>query len=224
MTSKIFAVASLAAAGALGLGASAFAQAARPAAAAAPAVSHGAPINGVCILSMEGAIGTSTVGKYVNTRVQQLAQQVNAELNSEKTAIDTEARTLDGQRGTLDQNTFEQRGSALQVRANALQRKAQLREREMQVTEQKALGRVEQEMTPLIQQAYQQKGCSLLLTREAVLLGNPAMDITPSVVAALNTKITTFAFDREHLDQAAASAAPPVATVPTQAARPATKK
>lgn len=224
MTSKTFAVAAVAAAGILGLGGSAFAQAAKPAAvpAAGVAVTHGAPINGVCILSMEGAIGGSTVGKYVSTRVQQLAQQVNAELNSEKTAIDTEARTLDSQRATLDQNTFEQRGSALQVRANALQRKAQLREREMQVTEQKALGRVEQEMTPLIQQAYQQKGCSLLLTREAVLLGNPAMDITPAVVTALNSKITTFAFDREHLDQAA-SAAPPVATVPPQA-RPATKK
>jgi outer membrane protein len=223
MTSKTFAVTALAAAGVLGFGASAFAQAARPAAApAAPAVTHGAPINGVCILSMEGAIGGSTVGKYVGTRVQQLAQQVNAELTSEKTAIDNEAKTLDGQRGTLDQNTFEQRGAALQVRANALQRKAQLREREMQVTQQKALGRVEQEMEPLIRQAYQQKGCSLLLAREAVLLGNPAMDITPAVITALNGKITTFAFDREHLDQAA-SAAPPVATVPTQA-RPATKK
>jgi outer membrane protein len=219
MTSKTFAVASLAAAGVLGLGGSAFAQAARP---AAPSVTHGPPINGVCILSMEGAIGASTVGKYVNTRVQQLAQQVNAELVSEKNAIDTEAKTLDGQRGTLDQNTFEQRGAALQVRANALQRKAQLREREMQVTEQKALGRVEQEMQPLIVTAYQQKNCSLLLARDAVLLGNPAMDITPAVVTALNGKITTFAFDREHLDQAA-SAAPPVATVPTQA-RPATKK
>lgn len=220
MTSKTFVVAAVAAAGVLGFGASAFAQAAKPAA-AAPAVTHGAPINGVCILSMEGAIGGSTVGRYVGTRVQQLAQQVNAELTSEKTAIDNEAKTLDGQRGTLDQNTFEQRGAALQVRANALQRKAQLREREMQVTQQKALGRVEQEMEPLIRQAYQQKGCSLLLAREAVLLGNPAMDITPAVITALNGKITTFAFDREHLDQNAATA-PPVATVPTQA-RP-TKK
>jgi outer membrane protein len=219
MTSKHFAVAAIAAVGALALGSSAFAQAP-----AASPVSHGAPVNGVCILSMEGAVGGSTVGKYVGTRVQQIAAQVNAELNAEKSAIDTEAKSLDAQRGTMDQNTLEQRGSALQVRANALQRKAQLREREMQVTEQKAVGRVEQEMTPLIQQAYQQKGCSLLLAREAVLLGNPAMDITPAVVTALNAKITTFAFDREHLDQAAAAgAAPPVATVPTQA-RPTTKK
>jgi outer membrane protein len=211
MTSKFF-VAAACASVALTAGSSAFAQ-------AAPPVTHGAPINGLCIVSVENAVGGSTVGKYVQTRLQQIVAQVNAELNAEKTAIDNEARTLDGQRATLDANTFEQRGAALQVRANALQRKAQQRDREVSATEQKALARVGQEMNPLIQQAYQQKGCSVLLTRNAVVLASPSMDITPAVVTALNAKITQFAFDRERLDQAA-SAPPPTQT--PGAARPAT--
>ena len=218
MTFKPFAAAMLAAASTLALGSSAFAQAA-----AQPPVTHGPPVAGVCIISVEGAIGGSTVGKYVDTRLQQIVAQVQAELNGERTSIETEGRSLESQRGTLDQNTLEQRGAALQVRANALQRKAQLRDREVQATEQKALQRVGEEMEPLIRQVYQQKGCSLLLQRTAVVLGNPAMDITPQVVAALNAKITTFAFDREHLDQAATGGAPPVTTVPTTP-RPATRK
>lgn len=221
MTFKTFAAAGSAVALAL-TSAPAFAQAPAPAATtAAPAVTHGAAVPGVCVISVEAAIGNSTVGKYVQTRLQQLLQQTNAELNGEKTAIDNEAKTLEGQRATLDQNALEQRAAALQVRANALQRKAQQREREIQVTEQKAFGRVGEEMEPLIRTAYQQKQCSVLFNRNSVVLVNPASDLTPQVVTALNAKITQFAFDRERLDQAAAPAAPrPAAPAPAAPAAP----
>jgi Skp family chaperone for outer membrane proteins len=219
MTFKTFAAAGTAVALAL-TSAPAFAQAPAPAATtAAPPVTHGAAVPGVCVISVEAAIGNSTVGKYVQTRLQQLLQQTNAELNGEKTAIDNEAKTLEGQRATLDQNALEQRAAALQVRANALQRKAQQREREIQVTEQKAFGRVGEEMEPLIRNAYQQKQCSVLFNRNGVVLVNPSSDLTPQVVTALNAKITQFAFDRERLDQAAAPAAPrPAAAAPAAAA------
>ena len=202
MSSKNLIAATCAAAVVLAAGTSAFAQAAP----AAPAINHGAALTGVCVLSVEQAIGASTVGKYVETRLQQISAQVNAELNAEKTSVENEARTLEGQRATLDAGAFEQKAAALQVRANSLQRKAQQRERELQATEQKALGRVGQELDPLVRQAYQTKACAILLNRNAVLLANPAMDLTAQVTTALNAKITQFAFDRERLDQAPAAA------------------
>ncbi|WP_374570497.1 OmpH family outer membrane protein [Phenylobacterium sp.] len=203
MINKPLVAATLVAALSLSAGSAALAQAAAP---AAPAVTHGPAIPGVCIFSMEGAIASSTVGKYVNTRMEQIITQVNSELNAEKTAIDNEAKALDGQRATIDQNAYEQRAAALQVRANALQRKAQLRDREVQATQQKAVGRVVQELEPFIRQVYEQKKCSMLVSRDALVIANPAMDITPQVITGLNGKITQFAFDREHLDQPAAPA------------------
>jgi len=173
--------------------------------AAAPAITHGPAIGGVCILSLDGAIGGSTVGKYVETRLGQIGTAVQSELTAEQSAITNDAKALDGRKATLDQGTFDQQNAALQVRANAWNRKAQLREREMQATQQKALSRVGQEMEPVIRTAYQQARCSVLLQREAVVLANPAMDITPAVITGLNAKITQFAFDRERLDQAPAA-------------------
>jgi|GEM_PF-343875 len=228
MTFKPFAAGVCAATVALTAGSSALAQA-RPAAAApaaaAPTVAQGPAIPGMCIISVENAVGGSTVGRYVETRMQQIVQQTNAELTGEKNAIDSDAKSLDARRATLDQSALEAQASALQVRANALQRKAQQRDREIQATEQKALGRIGQEMNPLIQQVYQQRGCTVLLQRTAVVIGNPAMDITQQVVAALNAKITQFAFDRERLDgpqaPAAAAGAPPIVQTPGPT-RPAT--
>ena len=218
MTFKTFAAAGTAAALAL-TSVPAFAQAPAPATTAAPAVTHGAAIPGVCVISVEAVIGNSTVGKYVQTRLQQLVAQVNAELTSERTAIDNEAKTLDTQRASMDQNTFEQRAAAVQVKASAFSRKAQQRDQEMQATQNKAFNRVGEEMEPLIRQAYQAKGCAMLFNRQVIVLANPATDITPQVIAALNGKITQFAFDRERLDQAAAPpGARPAAAAPAPAA------
>ena len=214
MTIKALVAATCVAAITASASSAAFAQAAAP---AAPAVTHGPALPGVCTVSVEGAIATSTVGKYVQTRLQQIATQVEAELKAEQTAIQNEAKTLEGQRATLDQNTFETRAAALQVKANAYQRKEQQRSRELQATQQKALGRVYQELTPIVSQVYQQNKCSLLINRESVVLSNPSMDISQPVVTALNAKITQFTFDRERLDQAAAAPATP-------AAAPATRK
>jgi outer membrane protein len=202
MTSK-FLAATVSGLAALATASGAFAQAAPP---AAPPVTHGAPIAGVCIFSSQRAVATSQVGKAVDARLKTIIAQVNAELTGERTSLDNDAKALDAKKGTLDQSALEQQAAALQVRANAWQRKGQLRQREVEATEQKQLARVYQELDPAIRTAYQAKTCSILIERESVLLGNPAMDITDAVVVAVDARIKTLTFDRERLDQAAPGA------------------
>jgi Skp family chaperone for outer membrane proteins len=171
-----------------------------------PSISYGPALPNVCILNREQVLGASSLGKAIETRLQQLNSQVEAELKAELTAINNEAKTLDSQRATLAPDAFEKRQADLQVRANAFERKRQQRGREMVATQEKALGRFEQEMAPAITGVFQQKQCSILFYRQAVVIANPAMDVTQPVVAALNAKITTFTFERERLDAQPAAA------------------
>ncbi len=193
---------------AIAIATSASAQTAPAAAApAAPAVTHGPAITGVCIFSSQGAVGGSAVGKAVVARLQTITQQVGAELNGERTALENEGKALDAKKATTAQDALEQQAAALQVKGNAWQRKAQLRQREVEATEQKALQRVYQEMDMPIRQVYQAQKCSILLERDSVMLANPAMDITAAVITALDARIKTLTFDRERLDQAPAAGA-----------------
>jgi Skp family chaperone for outer membrane proteins len=185
--------------------------AARPSAAAIP---QGPPIPGMCVFSAQAAIVDSAVGKAYLQRLQQLGTQVNAELTADQNAIRTDAQTLDTQKATLGQDVYDQRRLALQQRVTALQRKAELRQREMDATDQKAQARVISEMQPLVGQVYAQRNCSTLMDGQVVLISNPAMNITEDVVKLLNGKITTFPFDREHLDQTQTAAATPGAAQP----------
>jgi outer membrane protein len=178
-----------------------------PAAAPAPTIAQGPVIPGVCTISFNQAIAESTVGQFVRTRLQQIAQQVQAELQPEDASISNDAKAFQAKETTLDAASRDSQGQALQARARAFQQKYELRQRELQATQEKALNRIAQELDPIAQQLYQQHRCSILINRTAVLLGNPDMDLTSASVTQLNGKIQQFAFDREHLDTAPAPAA-----------------
>lgn len=181
------------------------AAAAAPAPAAAGAVTITANVPGVCVLSREGIVGSSTVGKYVQTRLQQLTTQTNAELTGEQTSLQNDAKSLETKKATLAPAAYQQQGTALQQRAEALQQKAQQRDRELQATEQKAVQRILQEATPFVADQVKAKSCGVLLDANTVLGANPNMDLTPGVITALNAKVTQFDFDRERLDGQAAA-------------------
>ena len=152
-----------------------FAQAVSTAPKAAAAPAPGPALPGICVYSNERAIGTSAVGKFVIQRVQTITTQVNAELNAEKTSIETDGKALEGQRATLPQEQFEQ----------------------------KAIGRISAEIEPILKDVYTQRSCALLFDRNALFGANSSMDVTEAVIEKLNAKITQFAFDRERLDQQA---------------------
>ena len=187
--------------------------AARPAApaaaAAAPAMTHGPAIPGVCVVNGERILVESAVGKAVAARLQQLSNVVRAELTAEQDALVKDAQAFQTARATLAQDAIDKRDADLQVRNNALQRKAEQRQRELQATQQKAFGRITTELEPVEIQVYQQRQCSMLLAAEAVMASNPAMDITPVVITALNARIQTLTFERERLDPTPAAAQAP---------------
>ena len=170
--------------------------------AAVPVAQSGPSIPWMCILGSSQAIAASKAGAGVRTRMEQLVAQVRAELQPEDTAIAADAKALDAARPTLDQATFQARGQAINARVGAFREKADLRQRELKATEDKAYNRIAQELDPIATSIYQQRHCSVLLDRGAVLAANGEMDITPAVVAALDAKNLQLTIEREHLDTA----------------------
>ncbi|HUO22979.1 MAG TPA: OmpH family outer membrane protein [Caulobacteraceae bacterium] len=185
--------------------------AAAPAAAPAannPPVQITATVPGVCVLSREGLLANSTVGAYVGDRMKQLNAVVQAEVTGDQTSLENDAKALEGQKATLQADVYQQRGQALQQRYATFQQKVQQRQRELEATQQKAFSRVLQASGPLVGQVVSQRQCGVLLDANAVIIGNPNMDITSAVITLLNGQLTQFAFDREHLDEQPGAAAP----------------
>ena len=110
---------------------SAFAQTRAAAAASRPGplVANGPAIPGICVaVHRLCVVGASAVGKFVATRLGQLKVLVEAEMNGEGQAIQTDEKALDASRSTLSADQYDQRAAALQIREREWQRKLQQRQ------------------------------------------------------------------------------------------------
>jgi Skp family chaperone for outer membrane proteins len=169
-----------------------------PAAApAAPGVSKGPLVPGVCLLSQEALIARSKVGQAATARLRELAGQVQANLNAEKARLEARGKALNDKRATLTPLQMQAQSQALNQRAQALQAEAGERTQQIDVTKTKVFNRVLQQAQPFVAQAYAAHSCGLLFAREAVLTGNLGNDLTDEVLATLDAKGTPITFDLE---------------------------
>jgi outer membrane protein len=164
---------------------------------AAPQITYGAPITGVCVFYGDAALRESTVGKAADTRLAQLRAQASAEVSGEQTALEADIKAFQDKRASLTQDQIQAQGQPLVERREALSQKAQQRERELEYTAQHARARIAQAVNPLVRAVFEERHCSILLSGDAVMATNPAMDITPAVLTRLNATMSTITFDRE---------------------------
>lgn len=172
--------------------------AAAPAAAApaGPAITHGPPLTGVCVLSRQGAVASSAAGKAASTRLEQLAAQVRAEVAPQETTLQNDAKAFQTAAPGLSADARQKQGQALQTRAQTLQQLERTRGAQLDVTRNKALQQISIRMGPIAQTVYQSRNCSILLNGDdSVFAVNPAMDLTSAVVAQLNAQLPTLSFD-----------------------------
>lgn len=156
----------------------------------------GPVVTGVCLLSREAIFANAAVGKAASARLQELTRAAQAEIDAQRTPLETEARALEGQ---ADNAQNRPRREALATRWQALQQQAAHNSREIEATRAKALERISTEAQPVIAQVYGQKRCGLLFDRNAALGGNFANDLTADVVRGLDARIQTITFERERL-------------------------
>jgi Skp family chaperone for outer membrane proteins len=160
-------------------------------------ITGGPTIAGLCLLSQTAVFVSSKVGQAATARLRQLAQAEESGFSGERQAIETEAKTLQDQKSALSPSQLRTRQDALAQRAQAYQDRVQMLSRQIEATRIKAVGQIAQAAQPVVAQAYQARGCGLLFSRDAVLAGNMANDLTPAVVQGLDAKMTTITFDLE---------------------------
>lgn len=159
----------------------------------------GPVVPGVCLLSREAIYANAAIGKAATLRLQQLASEAQAEIEGERKPIDSEIQAFRAASESMKPQERQQRDQDLVAKLRPIQAKTELRAREIEATRAKAMQRIADEAQPVIKDVYQARKCGLLFDRNAALGGNFTNDITADVVRALDAKVSTISFDREHL-------------------------
>jgi len=156
----------------------------------------GPVIPGVCVYYNARLLAQSSAGQAVEARMQQLAQEVQGELQPYATSIQTDAQQLQASGSSLPADQLQQRRQALQQRAQEAQQLEATRENELRYTLGMQRQAITEAVSPILTALYQEKGCGLLLDRESVFMMNPAMDVTDLAIQRLNTALPTLSFNR----------------------------
>ena len=182
------------------LGAAALASLIAPVAAAqipaAPAINHGPVVPGLCVVFTQQVLSQSSAGQAVAARIQQLATEVEGELQPYAATLQSEAQALQAGATTIPADQLQQRRAALQQRAQEAQQLEQTRTNELRYTLSQQRELISNAMDPILVAVYQERGCSVLLERENAYIVNPAMDITATVLQRLNAQLPTLSFNR----------------------------
>lgn len=156
----------------------------------------GPAIPGVCVYFNQRVLAQSTVGQAVQTRMEQLAQEVQGELQPYATAIQTEAQALQQGAATIPAAEMNQRRQQLQTRIQEAQQLEGTRDNELRYTLAQQRQKISEAIEPLLVAVYQEKGCGIMIDRESVFIMNPAMDVTDTVIQRLNAQLPTLSFNR----------------------------
>ncbi len=156
----------------------------------------GPVIPGVCVYFNQRVLAQSTAGQAVQTRMEQLAQEVQGELQPYATAIQTEVQALQQGAATIPADQMNQRRQALQQRVQEAQELEGTRENELRYTLAEQRRKISEAVEPLLVAVYQEKGCGIMIDRESVFILNPAMDVTDTVIQRLNAQLPTLSFNR----------------------------
>lgn len=156
----------------------------------------GPAIPGVCVYFNQRVLAQSTSGQAVQTRMEQLAQEVQGELQPYATAIQTEVQALQQGATTIPADQMNQRRQALQQRIQEAQQLEGTRDNELRYTLAEQRRKISEAIEPLLVAVYQEKGCGIMIDRESVFIMNPSMDVTDTVIQRLNAQLPTLSFNR----------------------------
>lgn len=186
MTSK-FLAATVSGFAALAVASGAFAQAAAPLKPAAPAITHGPAIPGLCVFSADTVNNVSATGKALDARLESLQKQVSAPLETRGKSLQDRIAAYNAQKAPFPA-TREKQGADLKFEQEQLQRDGIHAQIEMQATVESATRLYNAELQPAAISAYQQKQCSVLLSEGSASIYAPSMDISALISTALDAR------------------------------------
>lgn len=185
---------------------------------AAPAAfaQRGGQSASVIVVDFNRLIANSDVGRDMSTKLQQIGQQMQGELQPEATAIQTEQQAIQtAAHGlTADQvranRPLSQRVEALDTRFQTFRTRQQGLARDMEYTQQMTLQDFNNQITPIVREVMEARGAGVVIDANATQLVLPAYNATDDVVARLNQRLRTINVTRQSAPaQAAAGAAAP---------------
>jgi outer membrane protein len=145
----------------------------------------------VLVIDRQGLMRGSNVGQDIARQVQDLTRTAETELKGEGQALQRERADLERQVAILAPDVKAQKIKAFQSKEAAFQQKLQARQNQIRYGVALAQRQVEAVAGPIVQSIMQQRGATVMIDRQAIVVGAPGIDVTSVAIQMLNQKLPT---------------------------------
>ena len=141
----------------------------------------------ICVLDQAAMIQQSKLATNEAGRFQQVRQTAQSKFDNDSRTLDADARALDSLRASLPPAVVKARTDDIARRRADLKQRGDQINRELSQLDGALTNSVLRAAGPVIRQVEQERGCSLLIARSALLdLIDPSLDITPAIIERMN--------------------------------------
>lgn len=170
---------------------------------AAPAMAQA----NISVLNEERVLRESAAGQHIAARMQEIAQEIDSELQALSQPIQQETERLNAETASMTQQAIQERPD-LMSRITTLNQQAQqfevlrrARQQEIVQTERQAMRPVYEALGPILEEVVAAQGIDILVDRSNLVFAAPEIDISADVIALLNSRLPTVPVTRVRLPQ-----------------------
>jgi outer membrane protein len=143
----------------------------------------------VLIVNLQYVVSQSKSGVSLRKQSESLNKEVVDLRDSISKDLQAKGKKLEEDKTLLAPEVFQERLVALQTEAESKQAELQAKVQKIQEAIQRASQSIDSVMSPILTELVNEKGAKILLDRQAILFGDPKLDISAEVVKKLNKRL-----------------------------------
>ena len=151
-----------------------------------------APVNAaedVLIVNLQYVVSQSKSGVSLRKQSEALNKEVIDLRDDVSKDLQAKGQKLEEEKTLLAPEVFQERVNVLQTEAESKQQELQTKVQKIQEAIQRASASIDSVMSPILTEIVNEKGAKILLDRQAILFGDPKLDISAEVVKRLNKRL-----------------------------------
>tara|TARA_A100001391_G_scaffold54816_1_gene33479 strand:- start:542 stop:1141 length:600 start_codon:yes stop_codon:yes gene_type:complete len=167
----------------------------------------------IAVMNEERVLRESAAGQHIQTRMQEIAREIDAELTAMGQPIQQETERLNAETASMTPQAIQQRPDLMQ-RIEALNQQAQqfelarrARQQEIVQTERQAMRPIYDALGPILEAVVAERDIDILVDRANLVFASPDVDISADVISRLNAQVPTVTVTRVRVSQEAAAGA-----------------
>ena len=144
----------------------------------------------IAVVDVQALMTESEAAKNVQKQIETQREQFLSELSKLEQDLRKSEKDLADQQSTLPKEDFAKKKQEFETKFLEARRLAQKRKKALDDASTKAMGKLREEILKIVGVIAEQKGYSLVLSRQNVVIGDKSMDISEEAMKELNKAIS----------------------------------